>query len=70
MNNVLLIGAEEVNDASHRMLQAASEMQSVAERLEAAFEQRRRWEEEYLARIEAIVDRELTFYGNAEARQP
>jgi hypothetical protein len=37
-------------------------MQSAASQIEATFYQRRIWEEEYLARIEAIVREELDFY--------
>ena len=37
-----------------------------AKEMEAVMRQRRQWEEEYLASIEAIVDRELTFYGKAD----
>lgn len=62
----MLIGAEEVRSAGYDMKQAADEMSRAASRIEAAFEQRRQWEEEYLARIEAVVREELDFYRKPE----
>ncbi len=68
MQNILLIGADDVAHAANRMLQAANEMANVASRIESAFQQRQQWEEEYLQRIEAIVDRELAFYKEQPAK--
>lgn len=82
MSTVQLVGAEEVSRAAARMQDAAQRMNDAASRMEQAFDLRRRWEEEYLARIEAIVREELDFYrappeqetlqeiARAAARQP
>lgn len=63
MKDPVLIGAEDVLNGAHRIQQAAQTLLDVAGRMEDAFQQRRQWEEEYLRRIEAIVERELTFYA-------
>lgn len=62
MNDILLIGADDVRRAGHQIANAAQQFSDVVARMEAAFAQRRQWEEEYLQRIEAIVQRELDFY--------
>ena len=65
-NTMLLIGTEDVTRAANRMAEAADKMQSAAAEMDYAFQQRRQWEEEYLARIEAIVNKELDFYAEAK----
>lgn len=62
MDSMILVGADDVRRAGQQMMQAAQQMSDAAGRIEAAFYQRRQWEEEYLARIEAIVREELDFY--------
>jgi len=64
MNFTTLVGAEGVERAGRAMLEAATQMQAAASRIEFAFEQHRIWEEEYLTRIETIVNRELDFYAD------
>lgn len=60
---VHLVGAEAVTAASHRMAEAANAMQAAADSMAFTMQRRREWEEEYLARIEAIVREELDFYA-------
>lgn len=62
-STVQLIGAEEITRAAQQMRSAAEQMQQVATQIEDTMARRRQWEEEYLARIEALVQRELDFYS-------
>lgn len=62
-NTTLLVGTEPVTNAAATMRDAAERMQSAAAQIEHTMYQRRIWEEEYLARLEALVERELTFYS-------
>ena len=70
MSQILLVGAEAVASAASRMERAASEMASAASSIANTMYQRRQWEEEYLARIEAIVREELDFYRSRQEREP
>lgn len=54
MESIFLVGSEEVSRAASRIASAAEDFNHVADRLEAAFERRRQWEEEYLQRLEAV----------------
>ena len=60
---ILLVGVEPVQQAAADMNRAAEKMQAAADQIGYHFHQRRQWEEEYLQRLEALVDRELKFYS-------
>jgi hypothetical protein len=66
MEYIVLIGTEDVTRAASAMRQAAEMMQGVASQIDYTMQQRMQWEEEYLQRIEAIVNRELEAYADSK----
>lgn len=66
MQSIILVGADDVANAARRIQNAAQQFADVVSRMEQAFAQRRQWEEEYLLRIEAIVERELAAYAEKD----
>jgi hypothetical protein len=66
MEYIVLIGTEDVTRAASAMRQAAEMMQGVASQIDYTMHQRMQWEEEYLQRIEAIVNRELEAYADSK----
>ena len=65
METMLLVGADDVRNASHRMQSAAESMQSAAAHIENALHQRRQWEEEFLLRLEAALERAQPVFPHA-----
>ena len=55
MRDPVLIGADDVRAAGRQMVAAAQQMSAAASQIEAALSLRRQWEEEYLARLEALA---------------
>lgn len=65
-NTTLLVGTEPLTRAASTIHEAAERMAQAAAQIEDTMYRRRQWEEEYLQRLEALVERELTFYGDGK----
>ena len=57
MRDPVLIGADDVRNASHTMARAAETMSSAASSISSALEQHQRFLEDWLSRFEYVIDR-------------
>lgn len=60
MERIHLQGSEEVSRAASRMSEAASEMQQAARNMEGVFEQHHRFMDDWLLRLECLLERKTT----------
>jgi len=59
MENMYLVGSEDVMRAGHNIESAASDMQRAAATISAAFEQQQRWMDGWLVRLKDMLDESL-----------
>lgn len=56
MSTIYLVGSEDVRAAGNAMTHAANEMQRAAGTIESALDRHRMWMDDWLARLERVIE--------------
>ena len=59
MDNMFLVGSEDVMRAGYNIASAASDMQRAAATISAAFEQQQQWMDSWLDHLKDVLDESL-----------